>query len=141
MSKVLRVWLSVATAFILSSCVTGISMDAIQGVHRGMTHEEFKGQVTIEPKQAFPLQHGGVPYGVETYRMQTGTSTQRTYVWNKYGGYWVTTQVPVYDDYYFVFESNFLRFWGFMNELQKSEDELVRQLAPRIAEEAKVQSK
>lgn len=131
MSKMLRVWLRLAIAFLLMSCVTGIRMDTIQGVHRGMTYDDFKKQVAIEPKQAFPLQHGGSQYTVERYSMQTGTRAQTTYV----GGYTTTAQLPVYEDYYFVFESNSLRFWGFMTELQKSEDELVQQLAPRIVEQ------
>jgi hypothetical protein len=126
---------------LLFSCVTGITMNEIQGIHRGMAHEEFKLQVKIAPRSAFPLEHDGVQYAVETYFMQTGTRTQSNYVWTKYGGYTTTTQVPVYDDYYFVFDDKGLMFWGFMNEFQKSDDELVQQLAPQIATEAKEQSR
>jgi hypothetical protein len=123
----------------LFSCVTGIRMDDIQQVHRGMSHDEFKSQVTIASKFAFPIYHKGIHYEIEIYPMQTGTRTQSSYVWTQSGGYTTFYEVPVYDDYTFVFDDKGLMFWGFMTELQKSDDELVLQLAPLISSKAKEQ--
>ena len=135
MRKVLRLAISLIPIFALLSCVSGINMNEIQNIHRGMTHDDFKTQVTIAPKSSFPIEHEGVQYSIEIYNMQTGTRTQSQYVWSQYGGYTMVTQVPVYDDYVFVFDGKGLFTWGFLNELQKSDDELVQQLAPEISAE------
>jgi hypothetical protein len=140
MRKVTICLASISFVLSLSSCVTGLTMDKIQKIHRGMTLGEFHTQVTISPKQTFPIEYLGTKYDIEVYPMQTGTRTQIGYVWNKYGGYTTTYQVPVYDDYIFLFDEKGLMYWGFMNELQKADDELIQQLAPIIAEESKKQA-
>ncbi len=126
-------------ALLIFSCVSGITMNAIQKINRGMTHEEFMSQIKSKPKLTFPFNDQETQYTIDIYSMQTGTRTQSTYIWNKYGGYTTTTEVPVYDDYYFVFNESGLVFWGFMNELQKSDDVVILNLAPKISAEAKIQ--
>jgi hypothetical protein len=136
--KVAVLALSLFCAILISSCVTGITMDSIQSVHRGMSHEEFKAQVKMAAKSIFSVDLEGTEYKVEIYNMQTGTQTQTQFHYSKYGSYTTTTQVPVYSDYVFIYDQNLL-FWGFLNEMQKSEDELVQQLAPVISAEYKKQ--
>jgi hypothetical protein len=112
-------------------------MNALQPLSRGISHEEFRKRITSTPKSEFPIENKGVAYSVEVFSMQTGTNTVVTpqYVWNKYGGYtmMVTRIVPVYADYFFIFDKTGLLYWGFMNELQKADDELVNQLASLIS--------
>jgi hypothetical protein len=86
--------------------------------------------------------------------MQTGTQTVTTYhpgtttyhPMYPHGGYTTVTpgytstiQVPVSADYVFVFDKTGLVYWGFMNELQKEDDQLISALAPRIVVEYKNQ--
>lgn len=123
---------------LLSSCVTPLTMDKIQKVKKEMTHDEFRSQITISPKQAFSLVYSGVNYNIEIYQMQTGTQLQESSV---RGGAWGektgAREVPVYDDYVFIFNEKGLMYWGFMDELQKAKDELIRQLAPLITDDSK----
>ncbi len=133
MRNVLRSIVSILLALILASCVTGLKMDDIQSIHRGMSHDDFKSKVTRAPDKTFNVENDGIEYSAEVYPMQTGTRAVSVYHWNQYGGYTTVDQVPVFSDYIFVFDPKGLFFWGFMNELQKSDDETVQQLAPKIS--------
>lgn len=113
-----------------------IKMDDIQTIEQGIDYGRFKSLVQRKPTSTFSIQHKDLYYAVEIYPMQTGTSTQYTYVYSPYGGYVVPYSVPVSEDYIFIFHNDRLIFWGFLNECHKADDELVRQLAPLISEQS-----
>jgi hypothetical protein len=122
---------------VMSSCVTGITMDEIKNIQKQMSLSEFKTQVKKPPVKRLVIEHEGLKYTVEVYPMQTGTTTQSQYVYNAYTkmGYTQTVIVPVYEDYFFLYKDDGLLFWGFMADYQKSDDELIQKLAPEILAE------
>jgi hypothetical protein len=135
--SLLRAILPVLTALAVVSCATTlIKQDNLQTVKRGMTRPEFQRHVTAKPREALLIDYEGATYPVDIYDMQTGTKTVTTmqYVWTKYGGYSypVTTIVPVTVAYLFIFDESGLVYWGFENELNREEDDLLQALSPLI---------
>jgi hypothetical protein len=140
MRKVLTACIVLLPALFLLSCLTNraITMDDLQGIHRGMTPAQFMSQITAPPRLAFPVEYQGIQYAMQIFPMQTGTQTVSQYVsMYPHGGYVTTRQVPVYTDYAFVFNDKGLMVWGFFNELQKSDEDIIQNLAPLIASEVK----
>jgi hypothetical protein len=151
--------------FAVLSCTTTsslITQDTLNSIRRGMPRDEFTESIspaakrsnqterTITPKSVFAVEYESATYPIEIYDMQTGTKTVTQYfpgmtVYHPmypYGGYTTTTpgytttiQVPVSADYVFVFDKAGLIYWGFMNELQKEDDQVISALAPLIATE------
>ena len=121
----------------LVSCATSlITNDRIQTIEHGMNYERFKSMIVREPVSRLLLQHEGFSYSVEIYPMQTGTQRYYDYYYyTKYGQPIRVYTYPVSEDYLFIFDSDGLIFWGFLNELHKEEDKLIQHLAPLISEQ------
>jgi len=141
----LFIFLAPIIALTIVSCTsTMIKQDDLSAIKRGMSNNEFEAflktrNANTQPKYTFPVTYESEAYGIEIYDMQTGTRTvmTSTYVYSKYGGYSmpVTTVVPVTAEYVFVFEKTGLLYWGFFNELQKEDDQLIQGLTPLIVDE------
>jgi hypothetical protein len=132
----------------LASCATShlVTQDTLQPLRRGMTQAAFGVEITIPPKSTFAVEFEEASYPVEVFDMQTGTRTETSSHWvSMYpsGGYMATStyQVPVSEDYVFIFDEGGLMYWGFLNEMQKEDDEVVQGLAPLVVAEYQHQLK
>ena len=96
-----------------------------------------------KPKSEFTVSEESNTYNVLLYRMQTGTETKTGTNMNPTTGAMnvYTYESPVTEDYIFLFYDNKLFYWGFLNELGKSEDELIVNLGPKINEKIKQSKK
>jgi len=127
--SVLKLSVLLLAVMIFSSCAKlslPIKMDDIQTVERGIHYAKFRSLIKRKPTLSFSIQHKSLCYAVEIYAMLTGTLTMLTgpAFWERFS-----------EDYVFVFHDDHLIYWGFLNEYHKSDDELVRQLAPLISEQ------
>jgi len=152
-------------ALAMASCSTTsslITQDNLSSIRRGMPRDEFTASISpatessrqpqreTTPRMVFAIEYETETYSIEIYDMQTGTKTVTQYhpgitmyhPMYPYGGYTTTTpgytsttQVPVSADYLFVFDKTGLVYWGFMNEVQKEDDQLISALAPLIVTE------
>jgi hypothetical protein len=157
-------FLALSLSFMVSCATTSslITQDALSSIRRGMPRGEFAATISPAPsspsllqgkkgpRSAFAVEYESVTYPVEIYDMQTGTKTETVYhpgmtvyhpIYPHGGyttytpGYTTTVQVPVTADYVFVFDQAGLMYWGFINELQKDDDQLISALAPLILAE------
>lgn len=76
----------------------------------------------------------GVEYQVQIFPMQTGTATTYSSIYVEGTYIPISTSYPVSEDYAFLFREDSLLFWGFLHEYARSDDELIRRLAPIIME-------
>lgn len=116
-----------------------ITMNEIQFVEGGMSSSSLSSMVKGKPYKVFIVvdPNGGLEYQVHIFPMQTGSTTISS-------GYWIgnvyiaqVDTVPVSEDFAFLFFQDSLLFWGFLHEYARSDDELIRRLAPIIVEESK----
>lgn len=165
MRKLFGLFFLALLAFAMASCATTsslITQDSLSSVRRGMPRNEFTAAISpaaesskqpqrgITPKSVFAVEYESETYPIEIYDMQTGTKTVTMFhpgvtMYHPvypYGGYTTVTpaytstiQVPVSADYAFIFDKTGLIYWGFMNELQKEDDQLISALAPLVATE------
>lgn len=77
---------------------------------------------------------GGLEYQVQIFPMQTGTATTYSSIYVEGTYIPISTSYPVSEDYAFLFREDSLLFWGFLHEYARSDDELIRRLAPIIME-------
>jgi hypothetical protein len=113
-------------------------MDKIQFVERGMSSKSLFSLLEVNAYTVFAVvdPEDGLKYQVQMYYMETGTVTAYD------GGYWIgdvyvfpeTRTEPVHESYAFLFFEDSLLFWGFFHEFARSNDQLIRRLAPIIIE-------
>jgi hypothetical protein len=158
MKKLFGLFFFALPAFAMVSCTTTsslITQDTLNSIRRGMPRDEFTASISpaaksskqaqrkTTPKLVFAIEYESATYSIEIYDMQTGTKTVTQYYPGMYhpmypsGGYYTpgyttTIQVPVSADYVIVFDKTGLIYWGFMNELQKEDDQLISALAPLV---------
>ncbi|MCF7920880.1 MAG: hypothetical protein K9N06_13295 [Candidatus Cloacimonetes bacterium] len=127
-----RVFLLIVIYLLLAGCAMNlITMDQIQNVTRDMTGEEVRLMLEKPPQYDYLVNGNDQVYYAEVYQMQTGTKTcySPPTQTNPVGG---TYTVPITDDYLFLYKDNKLYFWGFFNELSKSEDEEIQGISQDI---------
>jgi hypothetical protein len=116
-----------------------LTMNKIQFVEQGMSSSSLLSMVKEEPNKVFTVVDpaSGLEYPVYMFYMQTGTK-------NIPSGYWSgemyiiqADTVPVSEDFAFLFFEDSLLFWGFLTEFARSDDELMRRLAPIMVAAAK----
>jgi len=136
MKKNNLIFITIFISTLFFSCATHITMDKIQSIQRGTAHKQLKSLLQKKPTMHFKINDDNNLFLVEIYPMQTGTQTSSYYVApTQYApGGMRTIQVPVTSEYVFSFKDKKLLFWGFINELYKSEDKEILQLAPKITE-------
>lgn len=120
----------------LAACATPpITMDQIAGIERGQQATSVQGLLRNEPDRQIETSIEGRSYIIDLYRMQTGTSTQTSVVCGKDYCTPYTYTVPVSAAFAFIYEGDRLMTWGFLEEVNKSEDPLVTRLAEEVREE------
>lgn len=128
--------LIVLLAACLAACATPpITMDQIAGIERGQEVTSVQQLLGNEPERHIETSIEGRSYAIDLYRMQTGTSTQASVVCGKDYCTPYTYTVPVSAPFAFLYEGDRLMTWGFLEELNKSEDPLVPRLAEELREE------
>jgi hypothetical protein len=113
-------------------------MDKIQFVERGMSPKSLFSLLEVNAYTVFTVvdPEDGLKYQVRMFYMVTGTVTVTT------GGYYIgdeyifpeTRTEPVHESFAFLFFEDSLLFWGFFHEFARSNDQLIRRLAPIIIE-------
>ena len=123
---------------LLLGCAGPITMNKIQHIERGIHSDSLSSMVERKPARVFTVvdPENGLEYQVQIYPMQTGTETHYVpgyYIGDVYyfGGY---ETYSVNEDFAFLFFEDSLVFWGFLHEFARSDDPLVRRLAPLIIE-------
>jgi hypothetical protein len=126
----------VVVVVLLVSCGP-LTMNKIEFVERGMSSNRLSSMVKGKPFKVFTVvdPEGGLEYEAHMFYMQTGTKTHYD-PGNKYiSGRWETSAVS--ESFAFLFFEDSLLFWGFLHEFARSDDELMRRLAPMIVANAK----
>lgn len=122
---------------LLVGCAGPLTMNNIQFVERGMSPDNLLSMVGREPAKVFTLiaPEDGREYQVQIFPMQIGTATTYSFYTNPQGILVPqTTRYPVSENFAFLFYEESLLFWGFFHEYARSDDQLIRRLAPIIIE-------
>jgi hypothetical protein len=118
-----------------------LTMNKIQFVEQGMSSSSLLSMVKEEPNKVFTVVDpaSGLEYPVYMFYMQTGTKNIPSGYWSGEIGMYIMQYdtVPVSEDFAFLFFEDSLLFWGFLTEFARSDDELMRRLAPIMVVEAK----
>jgi hypothetical protein len=122
---------------LLVNC-TNITMDKIQFVERGMSSKRLLTMLEATAYTVFTVvdPEDGHEYQVQMFFMEIGTVT------NYEPGYFIgdeympgfTYTSAAHESFAFLFFEDSLLFWGFFHEFARSNDQLIRRLAPIIIE-------
>ena len=124
-----------AVLLLLVGCAHPLTMNRIQFVEQGMSSNSLSSMVGQKPPKVFTVVDpvSGLEYQAHMFPMQTGTRTyQHSYTDSEGNLIVVTNTYPVADDFAFLFCEDSLLFWGFLHEYARSDEQLIRQLAPII---------
>jgi hypothetical protein len=111
-------------------------MDKIQFVERGMSSKSLPSMLEANAYTVFTIvdPEDGLEYQVHMFFMQTGTvTTYNPGYWTGevyIAGSWETSAVG--ESFAFLFFEDSLLFWGFFHEFARSNDQLIRRLAPIV---------
>jgi hypothetical protein len=138
MSIISRLFICGITLLALSSCGTTpqITKGSLIEIHRGMSPKDCRAELHAEPKLQFVVNHDEAPFSIEIYDMETRVIASPTYNYmpSQWGGVIMqgATYSGVYSDYVFVYDKDGLIYWGFMDDLHKAYEKLIRELSPQI---------
>jgi hypothetical protein len=111
-------------------------MDKIQFVERGMSYKSLLSVLETYPFSFYTVvdPEDGIEYQVKWFPMETGTTLTYNpgyHIGDEYilGGLEETAATEIYA---FLFFEDSLLFWGFLHEFARSNDPLIRRLAPFI---------
>lgn len=118
--------------FFLVGCAGPITMNKIQYIERGQLLEDFLSMIGRNPSDVLTVvdPEERLDYKILIFPMQTGTATTTHYV--NYVTY--VSAYPVTSAYAFLFLDDSLLFWGFPHEYARSDEQVIRRLAPLIME-------
>lgn len=138
MNKV-KLSIAVLVFFLLMSCATHITLDQIQSIQKGMSLYEMRTLLEKTPKYYFNITNNK-DYFCEIYPMQTGTRTVTSFTpATKYSPARTTTsQVPVTDDFIFIYQNEMLLYWGFLNEINKVDDLEIIAISQKILDKYEI---
>jgi hypothetical protein len=135
-----RLYLCLVILLALVSCGSlPVSKDDLGEIRQGLSQKECWSKLHAEPARQFVAIHDGVHFSVDVYNMTTETtaSTMNRYAWTKYGV--LTFPETIYssktNDYAFIYDQTGLIYWGFIKDLYKANEQLIRKLSPLIASE------
>lgn len=123
---------------LLVGCAGPLTMNKIQFVEQGMSPNNLSSMVDRKPAKVFTViaPEDGREYEIQIFPMQTGMTTTYSYYCTDPEGVPVyqTMRYPVSESFAFLFYEESLLFWGFLHEYARSDDQLIRRLAPIIIE-------
>jgi len=108
-------------------------MDQINSIDRATTPETLREQVGRAPEWSIVLTFDEREVFVQVFPMVTGTQVMQTYT--QYGTQY--SEVPVTEEYMFIFEEGTLLNWGFLAELKREDDQFVNLVADGIEQKLK----
>ena len=152
------------TCLFISCAINQITMDSIQNIEKSFSIEQLNEILSPKkPKFEFFISKNDKKYFIQIYDMVV--RTERHYGQNniknglavvsfQFGGF-TPPPPPTFDPihkpsssittytepYAFIFEKDLLIYWGFFEELNKSEDEIIMNLSPDIQAEYERQKK
>ena len=151
------------TIFVLFSCLivscamNQLTMDKIQNIEKNYSPEQLNEVLSPKnPEFEFTISAGDKEYFIQMYDMvvrseihgQNHINNDTAIVNFQFGGFtppppptfdplmMPTTHTVTYTEpYAFIFENSLLIYWGFFEELNKSDDEQIIELSPKIQTE------
>ncbi|MCO6465282.1 MAG: hypothetical protein J5I53_01575 [Bradyrhizobiaceae bacterium] len=124
-----RIIVTLALCALVTSC-TGefLTIHTLRKLQKGIDKQEAMNLLPAEVRGVNSFSDNGRPYTVVIYDLQTSESksTEQRY----YGKVKVTTHHTNY--LYLLFQDNKLRYWGMMQDYEKSEDPEMRLLASKV---------
>lgn len=132
----MRLALIAAMLLLLVGCASHLTMNKIQFVERGMATNSLSSMVEREPAIVFTVvdPEVGLEYHVQIFPMHTGTATVYYSIYSEGMIIPFPIAYPVSEKFVFLFCEDSLLFWGFLHEFARSDEQLIRRLAPLIME-------
>lgn len=150
--------ITLVSCFFVSCAVNQLTLDSIQNIEKNYTSEMLSELTTPKkPEFEFYISHDERKFFIQTYKMVVRSESQMGQNYNQGGsdiasfqfGSFTPPPPPTFDPmmmptshtvtytepYAFIFENNLLIYWGFFEELNKSNDKVIIGLAPDIQTE------
>ena len=132
MNSCIMLALAIGFVSMLQSCKTMATADEMSTVHKGMSMDDVARMLDLKPEHSINFSADGKEFIVDVYALMTAQYTTSS---SSASGISTSSTVSVSSPMLFLFRSDKLMYWGYMNEFSKSEESDINQLASNIYRE------